>query len=808
MSNSIDVSGIFDNAESNDVAIHPFETDITSPLSPIAGLCAPDGNRGEVDTRHREQFLGFIGNSSHKRLRLNHESARLLSAARKTAKAKKPSLKWDVLLPQAHGITASSSHPGVPLLTEQEERRLQPSPPQDKIEVHSLQYSQSHCSLHQSTDIDPPASITETSELSRSNLSTEKLKLSIANESLKLISRARRIGALPKRAVGTLFDELLKGPKVTHPAELIICTELSETQSTPARGCIPSPSIPEREREFSIDHCASEGKDASPGPVGLSQISTNLTKFISPKTQNTSKEKLPTVFRSKGSNYMLADESQRVPNLKSFSGIRIQELEHMAQAVLYTSEVCVPVDDPAFRPIKTPETLTSSRELVLENDTPKELNNKLQCQVSISGEHATSTVSNPRLANVGFGSLSAFMETRGLIDSNHHSNISHSSSRSPHDKEESTLEEPDTSKLAHDTNIYNPPMGKSSFIKVPSIIGPRFELKASNLIIFLSTDLLKTHLRLVQCLEQRENPPKCFYRDYSQPQISPNLNALIPLPRAPINAPQEADLIISPSVGIILTTSQALSQLYLPGHKPTDPAIRSNLSITSHLKERLFRLTQRYDILYVLISHSSSNTMIERGRTHLVFQMDKSTQESYNSIQEFCSSISSSMKMLPHLIPATPDTIAEWILTLATNHASHCLTTDQLQNISPSPIAFQGEKYRQRTVNQLIKEDETKWEVWLRSLGLNPYAARIVLDILEADGDCTKHSKDGWSEPGKKKGESSMSSFMRSIEMGPLQRLERFKMLLGERLLFKLQQAIELHMWAADDDDETALCAW
>ncbi|KAJ5083411.1 hypothetical protein N7456_012838 [Penicillium angulare] len=582
---------------------------------------------------------------------------------------------------------------------------------------------------------------------------------------------------------------------IAHPAKLVISTEHCEAQSTPGRGCIPSPFIPERERASSIHHYLSEEKETT-AVFTESQITTSLAKFISPETQETGKEKLFTNVESKvsdykssktNSNHLLVDELKREPNLRSFDGNPVQDLECMAQAVLDTNGVRQPVDDPAAWPIQTPEIPTSSREFVLANDMPKGLNNKIQRQSSIAAEHVSSTLPNIGSFNVGFGSLSTFMETRGLPDSKHRSKISHSSSNSTHDnedKEESTLKRPDDFKFVHDANIYSPPIDQSSFINVPSIIEPHFEFNASNLIIFISTDLLKSHIRLVQSLEQRKDSPKCFYRDYSQSQSPQDLNALIPLPQTPINTPQEADLIIAPSVGVILTTSQALSQLYLPGHKSTDPAIRSNLSITSPLKERIFRLTQR---------HSSSNAASERGRTQLLFQMNKSTQESFDAIQQFCSSISSTMKIFPLLIPAFPETIAEWILALAARHASHILTADYLQNTTLPSIAVRGEEYREWSVNQLIKEDETQWEIWLRSFGLNPYAARAVLDILEAEGDCfTKNSWGERSGPQKETDEISKSAFMRFIQMGPLERLERFKVLLGEHLLFIFQQAIKL----------------
>lgn len=199
-------------AESRGIAIHPFETDITSLLSPIAELCQPAGHFDEIKKRYEGQYSVSMDKLESLKLRLSHESARLLCAVQNAVKAEIP-VNWDAILPPVHRFSVINSE--LPLLTEQEERELQPSSPQKGTGLDLLQFIKIHRSLPPSIDIDPPASIMKVSQQCKNDLGTDKLKLNIRNESLVLMSRAHRLGASPGRIVGSLFDELFQVFKVS-----------------------------------------------------------------------------------------------------------------------------------------------------------------------------------------------------------------------------------------------------------------------------------------------------------------------------------------------------------------------------------------------------------------------------------------------------------------------------------------------------------------------------------------------------------------------------------------------------------------
>ncbi|PLB35608.1 uncharacterized protein BDW47DRAFT_127999 [Aspergillus candidus] len=238
-------------------------------------------------------------------------------------------------------------------------------------------------------------------------------------------------------------------------------------------------------------------------------------------------------------------------------------------------------------------------------------------------------------------------------------------------------------------------------------------------ILFLSTALLKSHLRLVQSLERAEERPVIIYRDYdnsSQQTSKPaptQTNQSIP--------PKEADIIISPSTSIILTTSQATTQRYLPGHRLhlhiTSSSNNNNNgikeTINSPLREQIFLLAPRYEQIYVLITHTTpppaQNT--NPNHNHQPWTADEQILSNLTSLAAFCASLAPHVTVQPLILPSGAETAARWVLALAKKHAIAL------------PEGNQG----------LDSVEETCWEVFLRRVGLNPYAARALLGALKAD---------------------------------------------------------------------------
>ncbi|KJX93174.1 hypothetical protein TI39_contig4375g00007 [Zymoseptoria brevis] len=201
----------------------------------------------------------------------------------------------------------------------------------------------------------------------------------------------------------------------------------------------------------------------------------------------------------------------------------------------------------------------------------------------------------------------------------------------------------------------------------------------SPLPILISTTLL-TNRPLIRSLNHHLPTLTLIERDYTTPQ-----------PPTP-----EADLNLSPSTGLILTTLQRLKQKRLPGSRP-DPK-------NTTFRTQLAAQAGRYETLLVFITHpttSPDHPLSPRDAEAMVdFTLFTTT-----SIPETDVQVS--------LIPTPPgedgtNVLAQWIAAAIVRYAPR---------LDPGMTVLQ---------------DETLWERWLRRAGMNAFAAQVVLDLLKA----------------------------------------------------------------------------
>lgn len=389
-------------------------------------------------------------------------------------------------------------------------------------------------------------------------------------------------------------------------------------------------------------------------------------------------------------------------------------------------------------------------------------------------------------------------------------------------------------------------------------------------LLFLSTTLLKTHIQLIRYLEGMPNPPTLIYRDYHhhnhhhhqmyggggahpQSQINKNNKPSGPEPFL------EADIIISPSTGIILTTSQALTQVYLPGHKSSCPQVSGIKEINSPLRERIFRVSNRYERLYVFVCQSVDATKdlkMEHNNKHqgkpeskskslIISTADKRTLSSMNELNTFCTSLAGnrlsdsypyphSSTVAPILIPATPEIITNWILELANKHAFKSILPGNIsiredENVPPhnNTIGFTPINKNNLPNNNVwtnsesryhrlyFQHEETNWELSLREVGLNPFAAQTVLGVLRIqipdhgrglmmDQDYGNGNSHALGLRGEAMlGNDDASAVSRFIEMPSEQRRCLFGELIGDGVLKSVEAVIDRNWqfdWAVDFD--------
>jgi len=226
----------------------------------------------------------------------------------------------------------------------------------------------------------------------------------------------------------------------------------------------------------------------------------------------------------------------------------------------------------------------------------------------------------------------------------------------------------------------------------------------------------------------------------------------------------EADIITSPSTGLILTTLQKIKQKPLPGQE----------TLYYGIKERLIDLSVRYEHLIVLVTESSSVSGVTR-------HLDDNDCVALSEMMGFVAVLDADVQVL--YVPGGNKELAIWTV--------YCIA--QFRFDFAVSIGRSDWKQEPRLI-----EDETLWEQFLRRAGLNAFAAQAVLaELREPDELCQSTG----GEVSSSESASSADTYLRAfLRMPPDDRIRRFEMLLGGRkVLTRVNQALE-QKWSSTSD--------
>ena len=204
----------------------------------------------------------------------------------------------------------------------------------------------------------------------------------------------------------------------------------------------------------------------------------------------------------------------------------------------------------------------------------------------------------------------------------------------------------------------------------------------------------------------------------------------------------EADLLLSPSTGLIHTTLQKIKQRSLPGH-------------VSHsaIRERVLRTSPRYERLLILVSENRHD-----GAT----QLGNGDSTALIEFAAFCSNITGSDVHVTFLA-GEEEELARWIVAMMIKYA-----------------VAEHEDVK-------LIQDETLWEIWLRRAGMNAFAAQAVLGKLKA-GE-SYGGTDDWEKSDGVEQEWGLKAF---VKMSARERRERFEVLLGgRRMLGRVGEVVD-----------------
>ena len=195
----------------------------------------------------------------------------------------------------------------------------------------------------------------------------------------------------------------------------------------------------------------------------------------------------------------------------------------------------------------------------------------------------------------------------------------------------------------------------------------------------------------------------------------------------------EADMLLSPSTGLIWTTLQKIKQRSLPGQAARSP-----------IRERLLLTSPRYERLLILISQDiHTGHPLDLTRANL----DNSDCEALTEFTAFCTNLPDEKH--PLFIGGNEEDLARWVVAMMIKHG----LTDPETEIK-------------------LLQEETLWEVFLRRAGMNAFAAQAVLGKLKAP------LPDQGGSGGV--GEFGLAAF---VKMSAEERYARFETLLGGRRL-------------------------
>lgn len=196
----------------------------------------------------------------------------------------------------------------------------------------------------------------------------------------------------------------------------------------------------------------------------------------------------------------------------------------------------------------------------------------------------------------------------------------------------------------------------------------------------------------------------------------------------------EADLILSPSTGLILTTLQKIKQRSLPGQ-----------TTRSAVREAIIRAAPRYERLLVMVSGVSNGDSPVDSSNEASAELIESDCEALVEFIGFCSNMQQDTQAL--FVAAGDEQLAHWIVAMMVKHG---VSDPELK----------------------LLQDETLWEIFLRRAGMNAFAAQAILVELRApDLDSEQGSID-----------FGLTAF---VKMDLAERLARFGRILGGSGLLK-----------------------
>ncbi|KAH8123575.1 hypothetical protein FP744_10005887 [Trichoderma asperellum] len=251
-------------------------------------------------------------------------------------------------------------------------------------------------------------------------------------------------------------------------------------------------------------------------------------------------------------------------------------------------------------------------------------------------------------------------------------------------------------------------------------IFPKFEVPSAMVYFIVSVDLPRPILRR---LEHTWSPESLVDIDYSQHIAIPRPSSSAQCEETTLGLSFEADISLSPLIGIIITNILKVRQRPLPGSQAQ-----------TMLRERVQKVSQKYETLLVLVSESHPSGEFSGASA-------PSDITAYADFVSFTVALDGDISV--QLVPGAEQTMASWVSAFVSQNS-----------------------YKSHDMKRLLSPEETLWEIFLRRAGMNVFAAKILSKTLF-----------------EKAGASGLAAFL----MMPVEeRVARFAPLLGGEKVLRL----------------------
>lgn len=279
---------------------------------------------------------------------------------------------------------------------------------------------------------------------------------------------------------------------------------------------------------------------------------------------------------------------------------------------------------------------------------------------------------------------------------------------------------------------------------LPPLPMPRLGAPSSPQQFIISSTLL-TQRSFLREIERLHPAAELIERDFSvRPAIPASVNANTHPEKL-----EEADVLLSPGSGLLLTTLQKIKQKPLPGQP-----------VTTGIRHRLQRLAPRYEHLVVLVSEGSLGNATLNPENSTRRPLDERDCEAIVSLISFCATLTADVQIT--YVPGGEAMLAAWTVS--------CMMRYGLDDPSIKLI-----------------QEETLWEGFLRQAGMDSFSAQAVLVALKLQESTGDH---GRPDP-------MYSGLAVFVTMDEEERVSRFAALMGgERVLRSLSRALD-QRWVA-----------